>query len=69
MAAVPTGMVAVRLADIPEKIRVRVGRRLYEQAVADCDMLAAVQMYAAIYTPSRDVHWLPREAYEKAKLR
>lgn len=65
MAAVPTGMVAFRLADVPEKIRVRVGRRLYEQAVADKDMLAAVQMHAAMYDPSDDVHWMPRAAYEK----
>lgn len=68
MSTVPAGMVGVRLADIPEKIRVRFGTRLYEAAVADRDMLAAVQIHAAMHDPSDRVYWVRREAYEKVKL-
>ena len=55
----PGRMVAVRLSDVPLKVRRRVGTRLYEHAVADRDLVLAVQLEQAVENPSDRVHWLP----------
>lgn len=57
--------VAVRLQDVPLKIRRRVGARLYEAAVADRDFLLAVELESAIERPSDAVYWLSEKAVKK----
>jgi hypothetical protein len=57
--------VAVRLTDVPVKIRRRHGRRLYELAVLDRDLTLAAQLHAAMEAPSERVYWLPERAVRK----
>lgn len=57
--------VAVRLTDVPLKIRRRYGRLLYEAAVADRDILLATELHAAVEDPSSRVYWLPEKAVRK----
>lgn len=52
-------VIAVRLIDVPIKIRRRRGRALYEAAVADKDLDLAMRIDAAIERPSETVYWLP----------
>lgn len=54
--------VAVRLTDVPPKIRRQAGYRLYEAAVADRDLVLAAQLHAAIESPTERVYWLPEKA-------
>lgn len=58
-------LVAVRLTDVPLKIRRRYGARLHENAVADRDLLLASQLNAAVENPSGKLHWLPEKAVRK----
>lgn len=57
--------VAIRLTDVPLVIRRRYGRLLYEAAVADRDMLLAVDIHAAVEQPSDRLYWLPEKAVKK----
>ena len=57
--------VAVRLADVPLKLRRSRGRVLYEAAVADRDLMLAMQLHAAMEAPSQRVYWLPEKAVRK----
>lgn len=57
--------VAVRLTDVPLVIRRRYGRLLYNAAVADRDMMLAVDIHAAVEEPSDRVYWLPEKAVRK----
>lgn len=57
--------VAVRLSDVPLKVRRRYGRLLYEAAVADRDLMLATQLHAAVESPSDRVYWLPEKAVRK----
>lgn len=57
--------VAVRLTDVPLKIRRRYGARLYESAVEDRDFLLAVELESAIERPSDRLYWLPEKAVRK----
>jgi hypothetical protein len=52
-------VMAVRLTDVPIKIRRRRGKALYEAAVADRDLDLAMRLNAAIERPSDRVYWLP----------
>lgn len=56
---------AVRLTEVPLKIRRRYGHALYEAAVADRDLLLAAQLHAAVEEPSDRVYWLPEKAVQK----
>lgn len=56
---------AVRLSDVPLKIRRLHGRLLYEAAVADRDLLLATALHAAVESPSDRVYWLPENAVRK----
>lgn len=57
--------VAVRLTEVPPKIRRRFGKRLYEHAVLDRDIVLAAQLHAAMEEPSDRVYWVPKAAAEK----
>lgn len=57
--------VAVRLTEVPLKVRRRYGARLYEQAVGDRDLMLAAQLHAAVESPSDRVYWLPERAVRK----
>lgn len=57
--------VAVRLSDVPLKIRRSRGRMLYEAAVADRDLVLAAQLHVAIEEPSERVYWLSEKAVRK----
>lgn len=57
--------VAVRLCDVPLKIRRRYGHALYEAAVLDSDLLLAAQIHAAMEKPSTRVYWLPEKAVRR----
>lgn len=61
--------VAVRLTDVPLKIRRRFGHALYEAAVADRDLPLAADLHLAIEAPSNDVYWLPEKAVKKVMKR
>lgn len=56
---------AVRLSDVPLKIRRRYGHSMYEAAVADRDLVLAAQIHAAVEDPSDRVYWLPEKAVRK----
>ena len=56
---------AVRLTDIPIKIRRRFGWNLIERAKDDGDLLSAVALTAAVENPSDTVYWVPAEAVRK----
>lgn len=56
---------AIRLTEVPLKIRRRYGHALYEAAVADRDLLLAAQLHAAVEEPSDRVYWLPEKAVQK----
>lgn len=56
---------AVRLTDIPIKVRRRRGRKLYEAAVNDRDLMLAVELESAIERPSDRVYWLPANIVEE----
>lgn len=56
---------AVRLTDIPISIRRRYGFHLIEKAKEDGDILAAVELTAAVERPSERVYWIPAEAVRK----
>lgn len=56
---------AVRLTDIPIKIRRRWGWILIERAKEDGDIFAAVALTAAVENPSDRLYWLPKAAVEK----
>lgn len=51
--------VAVRLTDVPLKVRRRHGARLYEAAVLEADLAMALAIENAIERPSDRVYWLP----------
>lgn len=57
--------VAVRLTDVPLKVRRSRGKALYDAAVADRDLLLAAELHLAIEAPSDAVHWLPEKAVRK----
>lgn len=61
----PGRMVAVRLTDVPLKIRRRHGAHLHDQAVADLDLVLAVQVMKAVENPSDRLHWLPEAKVRK----
>lgn len=56
---------AVRLTDIPISIRRRYGFHLIEKAKEDGDIIAAVELTAAVENPSNRVYWLPAAAVRK----
>ena len=58
-------LVAVRLTDVPLKVRRRYGAQLHEHAVADRDLALAMQLETAVENPSDRVHWLPAAKVEK----
>lgn len=55
-------VMGVRLTDIDIAVRRRRGRALYEAAVADRNLLLAVELKAAIERPSDRVYWVPASA-------
>lgn len=57
--------VALRLCDVPLKIRRTYGRSLYEAAVLDRDLTLAAQLHTAMEHPSQRVYWLPEKAVRK----
>jgi len=57
--------VAVRLSDVPLKIRRRFGARLYENALTERDFMLAVEIETAIERPSEQVYWLPEKSVRK----
>lgn len=56
---------AVRLTEIPLKIRRRYGWVLIERAKEDGDLLRAVALTAAVENPSDRVYWVPADAVQK----
>lgn len=76
MPAPRTGMVGVRLADVPLSIRRRYGGALKAVLMREGEggdlyalMLSAARMEAAIEEPSEQVYYVPRTAYEKVSAR
>lgn len=70
-----TGMVGVKLSDVPLKIRRRVGRQLAARMMRDGDddlmrlLVQRSEIEVAIEEPSDRIHYVPREAYEKARAK
>lgn len=62
-------MACIRLSEVPITIRRRFGRALLDDAIASGDLLAAVQLKAAIEEPSSQIYWLPAEAIAKVLKR
>jgi len=62
-------MVEVQLRDVPIAIRRRFGRRLLEGAISEGNVLAAVELNAAIEEPSERFYWLPASAVERVLKR
>lgn len=59
-------LVAVRLTDVPLKIRRRSGARLHAEAVEARDLALAAALNAAVEHPTGTrVHWLPEKAVRK----
>lgn len=58
-------MVEVRLSEVPVTVRRRFGRRMLEAAIADGNVLEAVEINAAIEEPSSRPYWLPASSVEK----
>lgn len=58
-------LVAVRLSDVPLKVRRRFGLRLYEIAVEQRDLVEALDIERAVEHPSDRLHWLPEKAVRK----
>lgn len=56
---------AIRLTDIDIKIRRRYGWILIEKAKEDGNLLAAVELTAAVERPSEKVYWLSAKAVRK----
>lgn len=56
---------AVRLSEVPIKIRERVGRRLVDQAALDKDLWLAAEVHRAVYMPSDRVHWVDATEAER----
>lgn len=56
---------AVRLTDIPIKMRRKFGWHLIEKAKEDGDILAAVSLTAAVENPSDRIYWVPAAAVVK----
>lgn len=57
--------IAIRLSEVPVKIRRRYGLALYEAAVLDRDLTLAAQLHAAVESPSDRIYWLPEKAVRK----
>lgn len=55
------GVVAVRLTDVPLKIRRYYGAILHERAARDGDIELALRLRIAVEQPSDRVYWLPAE--------
>lgn len=71
-----TGMVGVKLSDVPLKIRRRAGSHLTSAMMKDGDggdpvtlVLKVSEMETAIEEPSDRIHYVPRVAYEKARAK
>jgi hypothetical protein len=59
-------LVAVRLTDVPLKIRRRYGAQLHAEAVEARDLVLAAALNAAVEHPTgAQVHWLPEKAVRK----
>lgn len=56
---------AVRLTEVPLKVRERVGRRLVDQAALDEDLWLAAEVHRAVYMPSDRIHWVDSEEAER----
>lgn len=56
---------AVRLSEVPLKVRERAGRRLVDQAALDADLWFAADVHRAVYRPSDRVHWVDRQEAER----
>lgn len=56
---------AVRLTDIDIKIRRRSAWHLIERAKEDGDILAAVELTAAVENPTDKVYWVPASAVRR----
>jgi hypothetical protein len=57
--------IAIRLSEVPLKVRRRYGQALYEAAVLDRDLALAAQLHAAVESPSDRIYWLPEKAVRK----
>jgi len=57
--------IAIRLSEVPLKVRRRYGHALYEAAVLDHDLPLAAQIHAAVESPSDRIYWLPEKAVRK----
>lgn len=57
--------IAIRLSEVPLKVRRRYGNALYEAAVLDRDLTLAAQIHAAVESPSDRIYWLPEKAVRK----
>ena len=55
---------AIRLSEVPLKIRERAGRRLVDQAALDADLWFAVEVHQAVYRPSDRIHWVDAKEAE-----
>lgn len=59
-------MVAVRLTDVPLKVRRRYGAQLHAEAVEARDLGLAAALNAAVEHPTgTQVHWLPEKAVRR----
>lgn len=56
---------AVRLTDIDIRVRRRFGWALIERAKEDGNLVAAVELTAAVENPSDRVYWLPETAVRR----
>lgn len=56
---------AVRLTEVPLKIRKRAARPLIDRALNNGDLLGAVELQRAVEHPSERVYWLPETAVRR----
>lgn len=58
-------LTAVRLSEVPLKIRERAGRRLIGHAADNADLWFAAEIHRAVYMPSDRIHWVDIQEAER----
>lgn len=56
---------AVRLTEVPLRLRERAGRRLVDQAALEMDLWFAAEVHRAVYSPSERAYWVDTEEAER----
>lgn len=56
---------AIRLSEVPLRVRERAGRRLIDHAALDMDLWFAAEVHRAVYMPSDRIHWVDTQEAER----